>query len=106
MKVLYSIDKLMVEHLSSICMGVVATLLVLYGYKVNHLFKRITKDLNFFVRYFLFVGFCAFGYTFLSTFMIRTLRGAFLDLSSMWRLGAIVGVFLVLAFLARMENEV
>lgn len=106
MKLLYSLDKLLIEHLSTICMGVVATLLVLYGYKMNHLFKRITKDLNFFVRYILFVFFCAFGYTFVSAFLIQTLRGAFLDLTSMWRLGAVVGVFLVLAFLARMENEV
>ena len=48
-------------HLNSIAIGLVATLLIIYGGHINGYFKKITKSLPFLGRFALFVVLCSAG---------------------------------------------
>jgi hypothetical protein len=93
-------------HLDSISVGLVATLLMIYGASINNYFKKITRSIPFVGRFALFVVLCSAGYAFLSSQMVRFLK-MFLRTQTDWALiGIIAGSFIVLAFLARSGKDV
>ena len=93
-------------HLDSISVGLVATLLMIYGASINNYFKKITRSIPFVGRFALFVVLCSAGYAFLSSQMVRFLK-MFLRGQGDWPLiGIIAGSFIVLAFLARSGKDV
>lgn len=93
-------------HLISISVGLVATLLILYGSYINDYFKRITKSLPFVVRFALFVILCSVGYAFASSQLVRLLRMGLAQLSDLPLIGVVVGSFVLLAFLAKSEKGI
>jgi Protein of unknown function (DUF3392). len=93
-------------HLTSISVGLVATLLILYGSYINDYFKRITKSLPFVVRFALFVVLCSVGYAFASSQLVRLLRFGLRQLSDFPLIGVVIGSFVLLAFLAKREKEI
>ena len=93
-------------HLISISVGLVATLLILYGSYINDYFKRITKSLPFVVRFALFVILCSVGYAFASSQLVRLLRMGLAQLSDLSLIGVVIGSFVLLAFLAKSEKGI
>ena len=61
-------------HLSSISVGLVATVLTIYGAHINGYFRKITKSLPFIARFALFIVLCSAGYAFLSSQAVKYLR--------------------------------
>ncbi len=57
--IVYDLASLIREHLQSISIGLVATFLMVYGYKINSVFRNQTKSMHFIMRYVLFVILCS-----------------------------------------------
>lgn len=88
-------------HLSSISIGLIATLLTIYGAHINGYFRKITKSLPFIARFALFVVLCSAGYAFLSSQAVKLLRSFLWQQKDITLILIISGAFLVLAFLAK-----
>ena len=93
-------------HLDSISVGLVATLLMIYGAFINNYFKKITRSIPFVGRFALFVVLCSAGYAFLSSQMVRFLKMFLRGQTDLALIGIIAGAFIVLAFLARSGKDV
>lgn len=89
------------DHLSSISVGLVATLITIYGAHINGYFRKITKSIPFVARFALFIVLCSAGYAFLSSQAVRYLRIFLIQQKDIPLILIISGAFLVLAFLAR-----
>lgn len=61
-------------HMDSISVGLVATLLMIYGAYINNYFKKITRSIPFLGRFALFVVLCSAGYAFMSSQAVRFLK--------------------------------
>lgn len=94
------------DHIPSIAVGLVATILVIYGNKINGFFRKQTKSLHFVARFALFILLCSAGYGFLSSQAVKLLRDTLIGLQDLHLVGAIAGSFIVLGFLARAGKEV
>lgn len=88
-------------HLSSISVGLVATILMIYGAHINGYFRKITKSLPFLARFGLFVVLCSVGYAFLSSQAVKMLRIFLWHQKDLPLILIISGAFFILAFLAR-----
>ena len=93
-------------HLDSISVGLVATLLMIYGAAINNYFKKITRSIPFLGRFALFVLLCGAGYAFLSSQMVRFLKLFLRGQAALPLIGIIAGAFIVLAYLARSGKDV
>lgn len=93
-------------HLPSIAVGIVATILVVYGNQINGFFRKQTKSLHFLARFTLFVLLCSAGYGFLSSQAVKFVRDALRGLEDAHLVVAVVGAFVALGFLARAGREV
>jgi hypothetical protein len=105
-QILQAIDTWMLGHLDALVLGLIATLLTVYGTSLNGLFRRWTQGLHFLIRYLLFVVLCAFGYSFLTNFLMVQSKEMLAQVPSLYRVGGILGAYLLLAFLVRREREV
>lgn len=93
-------------HMNSISIGLVATLLVIYGETINNYFKRITRSIPFIGRFALFIVLCSAGYAFLTSQLVRYLKFFLQGQADLPLIGIITGAFLILAFLARSGKDV
>lgn len=93
-------------HMDSISIGLVATLLVIYGETINNYFKRITRSIPFIGRFALFIVLCSAGYAFLTSQLVRYLKIFLQGQADLPLIGIIMGAFLILAFLARSGKDV
>lgn len=93
-------------HLPSIAVGLVATILVIYGNSMNKFFRQQTKSMHFIARFTLFVLLCSAGYGFLSSQAVKLLRNFMTGLPDVHLVFAVVGSFVLLGFLARAGKEV
>lgn len=93
-------------HLASISVGLVSTVLVIYGTPINSFFKKITRSIPFIGRFALFVLLCSAGYALVSSQMVRYLNMFLRDQQDLPLIGIVVGLFLVVAFLAYHGKDV
>ena len=93
-------------HLTSISVGLVATLLMIYGAGINNYFKKITRSIPFVGRFALFVVLCSAGYAFMSSQLVKLLKMFLRSQADLPLIGIIAGAFLVLAFLAKSGKDV
>lgn len=93
-------------HMPSIAVGLVATILVIYGSPMNKFFRKQTKSMHFLARFTLFVLLCSAGYGFLSSQAVKFLRDLMTGLPDVQLVLAVVGSFVALGFLARAGKEV
>ena len=93
-------------HLNSIAIGLVATLLIIYGGHINGYFKKITKSLPFLGRFALFVVLCSAGYAFMSSQLVRLLKMFLYGQADLPLIGIITAAFIVLAFCARSGKDI
>ena len=93
-------------HLNSISVGVVSTLLIIYGAPINAYFKTITKSMPFVARFLLFFMLCGAGYAFVTSQSVRMLY-QFLSKLADWQLiCCVISSFVILAFLAKAGKDV
>ncbi|WP_407456221.1 DUF3392 family protein [Fibrobacter sp.] len=93
-------------HMDSISVGLVATILIIYGGYINNYFKKITRSIPFLGRFALFVVLCSAGYAFLSSQMVRLLKMFLRGQADMPLIGIIAGAFALLAFFARSGKDI
>ena len=93
-------------HMDSISVGLVATLLIIYGGHINGYFKKITKSLPFLGRFALFVLLCSAGYAFLSSQLVKLLKYFLHGQPDLVLIGIIAAAFIVLAFCARSGKDI
>lgn len=94
------------HHLTSISVGIVATLLMLWGTAINGFFKKITRKIPFVGRFALFVLLCSAGYAFLSSQMVRYFKYFLSTQADLPLIGLIAGCFVGLAVLAYRGRDV
>lgn len=93
-------------HMDSISVGLVATLLIIYGEHINGYFKKITKSIPFLGRFALFVLLCSAGYAFLSSQLVKLLKYFLHGQADLALIGIIAAAFIVLAFCARSGKDI
>lgn len=93
-------------HLTSISVGIIATLLMLWGDAINGFFKKITRKIPFAGRFALFVVLCSAGYAFLSSQLVRCFRFFLKSQADLPLIGIIAGSFIVLAIFAYRGRDV
>lgn len=103
---LHELAQLMRGHLPSIAVGIISTILVIYGSPINKKVLKMTKSLPFLGRFALFVFLCSFGYGLVSSQLVKWLRHFLYTLPDGHLVLSVVGAFVVLGFLAKNANEV
>ena len=93
-------------HMDSISVGLVATLLIIYGGHINGYFKKITRSLPFLGRFALFVLLCSAGYAFLSSQLVKLIKYFLRGQADLALIGIIAAAFIVLAFCARSGKDI
>ncbi|MBO5532263.1 MAG: DUF3392 family protein [Fibrobacter sp.] len=93
-------------HMDSISVGLVATVLMIYGAYINNYFKKITRSIPFVGRFALFVILCSAGYAFMSSQAVRFLKMFLRSQADLPLIGIIAGAFIVLAFCARSGKDI
>jgi hypothetical protein len=93
-------------HMDSISVGLVATLLIIYGGYINNYFKKITRSIPFLGRFALFVLLCSAGYAFLSSQAVRFLKMFLRGQQDLPLIGIVAAAFVVLAFCARSGKDI
>ena len=93
-------------YLKEISFSFVATLLVIYGDKINSVIRRSTSKYQYMVRILAFVIVSGFGYGFATTYLADVVK----DILN-WKTGSMLGVsvitiFFVLGALADRKNQV
>ena len=93
-------------HLHDIALGVVATLLVIYGDDINRLVKRNVAKKNLLIRMAAFIALCSVGYTLLTVHLTRWLEGVLTNFEPRSIPIVILGVFILLSYLAQRKDQV
>ncbi len=93
-------------YLNEISFSFVATLLVIYGDRINAFVRKNTNNYQYLVRVFIFILVSGFGYGFATTYLAALVQ----DVLS-WKTGnflgvVIIGIFLILGILADKKNQV
>ncbi|MDR1760476.1 MAG: DUF3392 domain-containing protein [Fibrobacter sp.] len=94
------------EHLASISVGIISTLLVIYGGVINRRLKKWTKGFPLAGRLALFIIVCSFGYAFVSSQAVRYLKRFLFTLPDAQLIFAVAGAFILLGFLAKTGNDI
>ena len=93
-------------HIDSISIGLVATVLMIYGSYINNYFKKITRSIPFVGRFALFVLLCSAGYAFLTSQLVKLLKMFLRGQPDLPLIGIIAGAFLILAFCPRTGKDI
>lgn len=93
-------------HMNSIAVGIVATVLMIYGSSINSFFKKITKSIPFLGRFALFIVLCSAGYAFLSSQAVRFFKYFLIGQKDLPLIGIVAGAFVVLAIMAYHGKDV
>ena len=93
-------------HMDSISVGLVATVLMIYGAYINNYFKKITRSIPFIGRFALFILLCSAGYAFLSSQLAKLIKMFLHGQPDLPLIGIVAGAFIVLAFCARSGKDV
>ncbi|WP_158969235.1 DUF3392 domain-containing protein [Paraglaciecola sp. L3A3] len=97
---LAQISSWMQPYYSEIALTILATILVVYGDVINKHIKRMISQYHFVIRTIVFVLICAFGYGLLLVFVSPFLKQVILAIPHIYRGVTVIGVFLLLGYLA------
>jgi Mn2+/Fe2+ NRAMP family transporter len=92
-------------HLQEISFGMTAVVLTLAGPIINNGISKISKNLHWFITYVIFILVCTVGYALAPHYLYQFLRSWFHGLSSLILVLWIVGIYLVLAWLAKRQSN-
>lgn len=97
---LLQLSRWMQPYYTEIALSIVATVLVIYGDVLNKQLKRFVSTYHFIVRTVIFVLVCAFGYGLLTVFAAPLVKQVIMMVPQLYRGLSVVGVFLLLGYLA------
>ena len=89
-----------------VAIGIVATSLAIYGGHLKQLVKNITKKMNFFFRFVVYVFFFAFIIGFFSAQSVNYLNKLFANISNLHLVIGVISVFALLSLLAKNEKQI
>jgi len=92
-------------HSVSISVGLISTILTIYGETINQYARKLTQKLPFLGRFAFFVILCGAGYGFISSQAVRFLRRFLMNLTDIHLILTIIIAFLVLGFLAKSSKN-
>ncbi|GHV11583.1 hypothetical protein AGMMS49938_02510 [Fibrobacterales bacterium] len=90
----------------SVAVAIVATTLAIFGGFINSVIRVASKKMHFFARFFVYILVYAFGVGFLSAVAVKFLNSFLRTLPSGYLFLFIIGVFLLLCFVARKEKQI
>jgi undecaprenyl pyrophosphate phosphatase UppP len=93
-------------YLHDVALGIIATLLVIFGDDINKSAKRAVGKKNLIVRMVAFILLCTFGYGVLTVQLTEWMKNALGGLQNSTLPVVILGSFLLLSYLAEKKNQV
>ena len=87
-------------HLTFIASALIATILVIYGERINKAVWALVKGAHFIIRTLVFIALCAFGYGALSVYLVPVIRKLFLAAGNVWLGVAVIVSFVLVGLLA------
>ena len=93
-------------YIHEICFGITAVTLMLFGPGINNSVRRLTRKLHWLLRYTVFVVLCTGGYVFLSQAIYRATKHLLLMCSKPFLVFVTVGIYLVLAWIAKEQKAI
>ena len=92
-------------HLTFIASALIATVLVIYGSRINKAVWALVKGAHFIIRTLVFIALCAFGYGALTVYMVPLLRELLLFSGTLWLGPVVVVVFVVIGSPAEKQSR-
>ena len=89
-----------------IAFGITAVTLMLFGPHINGSVKRLTRKFNWFIRYAVFVLLCTGGYTVCAQVIYRGVRQLIRTSSDLLVIVITVGLYLILAWVAKEQKAI
>lgn len=87
-------------HLTFIASALIATILVIYGERINKAVWALVKGAHFIIRTLVFIALCAFGYGAIAVFLVPWVRKMLLFPGSLWLGPVVVLAFVLVGILA------
>ncbi|MCL2844936.1 MAG: DUF3392 domain-containing protein [Chitinivibrionia bacterium] len=106
MEIIDALGKLFRSNSMYIAIGIVATTIAIYGIYIKRLVKDITKKMNFFFRFIVYVFIFAFVVGFMSAQTINFLDGLSGKLSNLHLVLGVISIFALLSLLAKNEKQI
>jgi hypothetical protein len=104
----------LIEHLSHwirpylwhLCMALAATLLAIYGGKINKWVRSMITGYHFLVRLSIFVLVCVFGYGMLTLLLTRVIAAMLVQASLTWLFPIVLLTFIFVGYLAERQRQI
>ncbi|MDO6683413.1 MULTISPECIES: DUF3392 family protein [unclassified Oceanobacter] len=100
MTLLVSVSGWLRPYNDEIALAIIATLLVVFGDRINRLVRKLVRPYWVGFRVLAFVALCTFGYGTLTVWLVPVLAGVLISLAAPVYVASIVGSFVVLGILA------
>lgn len=94
------------RHIQEVCFGITAVTLVITGPSINGLFKHITRNVHWFIRYLCFVLLCTAGYGFLTQVVYQGIRNWLRGQSNVLLVVWTCAIYIFLAWMAKRQKEI
>lgn len=101
-----TITQFFVQHLHSISIAIIATMLVIFGVDITRFVKRSIGGKHFLLRVGIFVLVCALGYGLATVFLAELLVKALAGIPRQFLAMSVVGIFLVLGLIAESRRQI
>lgn len=92
-------------HIHDVALGLVATLLVVYGSDINRAFARTVRPYPWLLRVLGFVLLCALGYGMLTALLTPLFAEALLHIETRWLGVGLLGILVVIGWLAERRGQ-
>ena len=93
-------------HLPSICFGIIATVLAIFGQDLNRWVRSRTRDLHFIFRTLIFIFLCVVGYAWLTLTVAPHLAWLIARLPARFIPVVVLSIFVVLGVLAERKRKI
>lgn len=92
-------------HLTFIASSLIATILVIYGGRINKAVWALVRGAHFLIRTLVFIALCAFGYGAIAVYLLPVVKKLLLLFGSFWLGPLVVACFLVVGLLAERHSR-
>ena len=93
-------------YLQQVALGIVASLLFIYGEDLNGLIKKQIQKYHFLFRVLIFMLVCAFGYGALTIFLTMIVAKFLASLDAVYQVSVLLGFFFIVGILAERKKQI